>query len=115
MNSRRTARAKQESAGRVLPTGYLIARFIRFYGMAAWANPSYPTRDGIIPFGLFYLLLVAMANVSAAERYESYFAALLAGAMVHGGDEGRAERERQVEHLLATAYPEASTDARRGA
>lgn len=112
MNSRRTAQAKQESAGRALPTGYLVARFIRFYGMAAWTNPAYPTRDQHIPFGLFYAMLVAMANVSAAERFEAYIAALLAGAMIHGGEDGKASRDREVEQLLATAYPEALPQAR---
>ena len=88
-----------------MPTGYLVARFIRFYTHSAWMNPSHPTRDHVVPYAMFYAMLAALPHVAAAEQASAYFAALLAGAQVHGGEEGKAQRDRHVEELLDTAYP----------
>jgi hypothetical protein len=107
MNNRR-AREQTTPRGRGMPVGYLVARFIRFYGRDMFWSREWPTADGAIPFRLFYPMLAAIAHVAAAEQADAYFAALLAGAMIHGGDEGKATRGRHVEQLLATAYPEAA-------
>jgi hypothetical protein len=87
------------------PMGLLVSRFIRFYGMDAWTNPTWPTRDRVIPFKLFFAMLIALTNIEAGEQVQAYHAALLAGAMIHGGEDGRATRERHVEQLLSRAYP----------
>lgn len=39
-----------------MPFGLQLALFIRYYGAQAWRNSTYPTRDKVIPFRLFYFL-----------------------------------------------------------
>lgn len=105
MNSGRSRRKATGEQGRALPHGYLFARFVQVYGMAAWHSPAWPTRDRVIPFQLFYAMIGALANVTAADQLTAYYAALLAGAQVHGGTDGRSERDRAVRSLVDTAFP----------
>lgn len=106
MNSGRRRREEKEAAGRVLPLGVLYAQFIDVYGSREFHDPRrWPTRDGVIPFLLFYRMVGAMANVRAAHQLVVYYAALLAGAQVTGGEEGHSQRDDAVRSLVETAYP----------
>lgn len=111
MNSARTRRRQESTPRGETPLGVLFARFIQLYGMDTYHNVAWPTRDHVIPFQLFYLMLGAIANLAAAEQLNAYYAALLAGAQVQGGEEGRAAREEAVRSLAALAHPEAPARA----
>jgi hypothetical protein len=106
-----SAKGQSEGTEHRSPMGLLVARFIRFYGMDTWTHVTWPTRDRVIPFQLFFAFLAAIVNVEAAEQVQAYHAQLLAGAMIHGGEEGKASRDRHVEQLLATAYPNVAPPA----
>lgn len=89
-----------------MPHGVLYANFIAVYGSREFYDPArWPTRDSAIPYRLFYAMVGAMANVRAADQLVVYYAALLAGAQVTGGDEGRSQRDDAVRSLVETAYP----------
>lgn len=85
---------------------YLVARFIRFYPGLYWA-PHWPTRDGVIPYALFYELLRAITNVGAAEQLDAYYAQLLAVGQVMGGDAGRSTIREAITRLTRLGYPTA--------
>jgi hypothetical protein len=107
MNSARSRRTSERASRGETPLGVLLARFIQLYGMDTYRNAVWPTRDQVIPFQLFYLMVGAIANLAAAEQLNAYYAALLAGAQVQGGEEGRASRDESVRSLAALAHPEA--------
>jgi hypothetical protein len=86
-------------------SGQLVARFIRFYGMDTWTNATWPTRDRVIPFRLFFALLAVMPGVVASEQLDDYYVAVLAGAMVHGTEEGQAHRTAMINRLVQQAHP----------
>lgn len=46
----------------------LIARFRRHYPGDVWHAPYYPTRDRVIPFGLFWLYYREISGNLALER-----------------------------------------------
>lgn len=75
--------------------------------MATWHNEHWATRDHVIPFRLFYVMLATLSNVTAADQLNTYYAALLAGAQIMGSTEGRSTRDAAVQALAKTAYPEA--------
>lgn len=106
MNNRRAEARARAARGKGVPAGYLVARFVRFYGRDMFWSRDWPTTDGVIPFRLFYPLLAAIAHLAAGEQVDAYFAALLAGAMLNADEAGRATLARRVDKLLATAYPE---------
>lgn len=66
----------------------------------------WPTRDGVIPFRLFFALESERLGVSAEEELASYHSMLLATAQIHGGPQGKSERDTAVRALTALAHPE---------
>lgn len=83
----------------------LIARFIRFYGIAAYRDARWPTRDGVIPAQLFWVLVQEMPGTWAAEQLRAYYASFLALGQVQGNREARPALERALRSLTDLAYP----------
>lgn len=57
-----------------MPTAFLVARFLRTYGAAAY-HGAWPTPDGVVPARLFFLLLAQIPALHAGERIEGIEAA----------------------------------------
>lgn len=64
----------------------LIGQFVRFYGPDWYANRAvWPTWDGIIPWGTFFVYLRTMWRVMALERVQKAQAGLHAVVLTTGG------------------------------
>lgn len=68
----------------------------------------WPTRDGVIPCRLFFVLDAERHGVASEEQLSAYHAVLLATATVHGGEEGKGSRDAAVRSLTQLAYPESA-------
>jgi hypothetical protein len=55
----------------------LIPRFQRFYP-GAWYSPAYPTRDHVIPWQRFALMMAAVPRLRTGEQLDASY------AMQHG-------------------------------
>jgi len=80
----------------------VIARFLRHYGRDLYQNAQYSTRDGVIPFGLFWILYAAMTHNLALERVNESRAVVHAIAATFGGKDGAAAELTRAE--LAEAF-----------
>ena len=81
-----------------------VAHFLRFYGAGALRGPGWPTRDGVIPWGLFWLLYHQLRHVTALERLNEAQAVAQAIAMAFSGDKFQTDTIMQQE--LLEAFPE---------
>lgn len=82
----------------------MIARFIKAYGHDFFFNQRWPTRDHIIPFKHFFVMLNALGYVNAAEQLQDVFAVGHGLAMVWNGKEARVKS--QTRRLIRGANPE---------
>lgn len=74
----------------------LLSRFRRFYSdPSLWRGAHYRTRDGVIPFRLFWIHYRAMPSIQALERIQQTRAVASAIGMAFGkADSGLPESLR---------------------
>lgn len=85
---------------------FLVARFIRVYGAAAFRG-AWPTGDGGIPFRLFFVLFQQIPALEAGERIEAIEAGRMAEAlsMAPKDPKVRAEMRRLAKLALPLISP----------
>lgn len=91
-----------------MPTGYRIARFIRFYGMDYYRSAIWPTRDQVIPFKVFALFEAAIGNVAAFEKLQMVQAVAHGYGIAMSGSSSLVES--QTKKLTAQAFPQVTLD-----
>lgn len=69
-----------------------------------YVNPAWPTRDNVIPWGVFYVIYSRMSNVLALDRLNAGNAHAYAIALTHSDD--KAATERMTDELVREAIPE---------
>jgi hypothetical protein len=80
-----------------------VARFIRTYGPGMYRDARYPTRDKVIPWRLFQLMMLARRHVLAEERMHEAHAVGLAIARALNGDNPKVQAAGRAEER--EAYP----------
>lgn len=109
----------QQRAQRGSPFGWLVARFHRSYPGLWYLPGHWRTRDGVIPYKLFYLLIDALDSVDAVRELETARAVLLGYGLARAGKNAKVKEAHRK--LVRRAFPkkslivrpnDASTDTR---
>lgn len=82
----------------------MIARFLEAYGHDLYYSERWGTRDRIIPFKHFFLLLNALGNVNAAHQLQAVFATGHGYALAQSGKDAKVRT--QTRNLIRAANPE---------
>ncbi len=86
-----------------MPAGLFLVRFeARYPGLFA-APGRWPTRDGCIPWRIFWLFLRAIPALEAAEQLEAIHTTATAIALTFGSEDGQKEAERMLTALRRRA------------
>lgn len=105
IDGRRRGRPGRRELGRQLSYIFLIAQFISRYGHDFYWSKRWQTRDNVIPFKLFYMMLNAGAHLEAADQLKHMFAHAHAKALV-GGGKNKGRIRAQTRSLIRAANPE---------
>lgn len=85
-----------------MPTSFLVARFIRMYGMAAYRG-AWPGPGGVVPARVFFLLWQQIPKLTAGERLELAEGSRLGQALVEAPKSPDVKREAR--RLARLAVP----------
>lgn len=91
--------------GQRSPFGFMLGRFIRFWGWNAWQNEMWPTTDGVVPFKVFVQMYHTIPHVEAHEIENASYAAALGYARAHS-DGDNFKVQRALDSLRALANPQ---------
>ena len=92
-----------EPGGRT-PIALIIGRFIRFWGAGLYYNRErWDTRDGVIPFRVFYVLMDAMDAVDAGEQLRDAMAHAHGQAIAENGKDSKVRS--QTRRMMRRADP----------
>jgi hypothetical protein len=94
----------------VVPTAYLVARFVRFYGSGEFYAPDrYRSSDGTVPWQRFVLLGQQIDRLQAADQLTTKRAVEHGYASARSDDVGL---RRMTEELEEYAYPKVYVERR---
>lgn len=88
----------------------MIARFHERYP-GAYRHETYPTRDKVIPAGLFEMMAVMMDPLEAAGQFRATNAATLGQALLEASEKDRSKVKRQWGALERLAHPKILIEA----
>ena len=85
---------------------FIISKFIDQFGHDYFFSPKrWKTRDGVIPFRHFFLMLRALDHLNAAQQLQDGFATAHGVAMVWDGKDSKVRSHTR--RLVSDANPEA--------
>ncbi len=81
-------------------TAFAVALFLRVYGPQTLRGPGWPTRDGVIPWQMFWLLYCQIPRIQAMERLNESTAVAHAIAVSFAGKDPAVEQHTRDELKL---------------